>query len=178
VYIFPFREEVSDANLAFLRRSLKEAERAGASAFIIDMDTPGGKVSVTLEIFELMRRTKVPVITFVNPNALSAGALISLSTPKIYMRPDATIGAAAVVGGEGEDIQKTMKTKIDSFMTAKMRAVATENGHNPDIAEAFMIVGREVKIGDTLITTKDTLLSRKALRRQAAPRRGSRRECG
>ena len=159
VYIFPFKEEVSDANLAFLRRSLKEAERAGASAFILDMDTPGGKVSVTLEIFELMRRTKVPRITFVNPNALSAGALISLSTPKIYMRPDATIGAAAVVGGEGEDIQKTMKSKIDSFMTAKMRAVAVENGHNPDIAEAFMIVGKEVKIGDALITTKDTLLS-------------------
>ena len=159
VYIFPFKDEVSEASFAFLRRSLKEAERAGASAFILDMDTPGGRVSVTLEIFELLRRTKVPLITFVNPNALSAGALISLATARIYMRPDATIGAAAVVGGEGEDIQKTMKSKIDSVMAAKMRAVCERNGHNPDIAEAFMIVGKEVKVGDTLINSKDTLLS-------------------
>ncbi len=159
VYVFPFKHEVSPTNLAFLRRSLKEAERAGASAFILDMDTPGGRVDVTMEIFELFRRTKVPLITFVNPNALSAGALISLATPKIYMRPDATIGAAAVVGGEGEDIQKTMKSKIDSFMMAKMRAVAVENGHNPDIAEAFMITGKEIKIGDTSIESKDRPLS-------------------
>jgi membrane-bound serine protease (ClpP class) len=159
VYVFPFKDVVGPANLAFLRRSLKEAERAGASAFIIDMDTPGGRVDVTLEIFELMRLTKVPTITFVNPNALSAGALISLSTPKIYMRPDATIGAAAVVGGEGEDIQKTMKSKIDSVMGAKMRDVCERNGHNYEIAEAFMILGKELKVGDALINSKDTLLT-------------------
>ena len=159
VYIFPFKEEVSEASFAFLRRSLKEAERAGASAFILDMDTPGGRLSVTLKIFELMRQTKVPLITFVNPNALSAGALISLATPRIYMRPDATIGAAAVVGGEGEDIQKTMKSKIDSVMAAKMRDVCERNGHNPDIAEAFMVLGKELKVGDALINSKDTLLS-------------------
>ena len=159
VFVFPFKEDVSPTELAFLRRALKEAERAGASAFIIDMDTPGGRLDVTLDMFEALRKTKVPTITFVNPNAISAGALVSLATPKIYMRPDATIGAAAVVSSGGEDIQKTMKTKIDSFMNAKMRAVCEENGHNPDIAEAFMIVGKELRIGDTLINSKDTLLS-------------------
>ena len=159
VFIFPFKEEVNSTELTFLRRALKDAERAGASAFILDMDTPGGRVSVTLDIFDLLHKTKVPTLTFVNPNALSAGALISLATKKIYMRPDATIGAAAVVGGEGEDIQKTMKSKIDSVMAAKMRAVCEENGHNPDIAEAFMIIGKELKVGDTLINSKDTLLS-------------------
>ena len=159
VFVFPFKEEVSPANLAFLRRSLKEAERAGASAFILDMDTPGGRLDVTLEIFELLHRTTVPTITFVNPNALSAGALISFATRKIYMRPDATIGAAAVVSGEGEDVQKTIKSKIDSFMAAKMRAVAEKNGHNPDIAEAFMRIEKELKVGDVLIDSKDTLLS-------------------
>lgn len=159
VYVFPFKAEVGPATLTFLRRSLKEAERAGASAFIIDMDTPGGRLDVTLDIFELMHRTKVPVITFINPNAISAGALISLSTPKIYMRPDAIIGAAAVVSSGGEDIQKTMKSKIDSVTAAKMRAVCEANGHNPDIAEAFMILEKELKVGDTLIDSAGTLLS-------------------
>jgi len=159
VFVFPFNGEVSPANLAFLRRSLKEAERAGASAFILDMDTPGGRLDVTLDLFELMYRTTVPTITIVNPNALSAGALIAFATPKIYMRPDATIGAAAVVSGQGEDVQKTMKSKIDSFMGAKMRAVSEKNGHNPDIAEAFMLIEKELRVGDVLIDSKDTLLS-------------------
>ena len=159
VFVFPFKEAVTPASFAFLRRSLKEAERAGASAFILDMDTPGGRVDVTEEIFELFHHTKLPVITFVNPNALSAGALISLATPKIYMRPDATIGAAAVVGGEGEDLQKTMKSKVDSVLSAKMRALCEKNGHNPDIAEAFMILERELRVGDTLIDSAETLLS-------------------
>jgi membrane-bound serine protease (ClpP class) len=159
VFVFPFKSEVSPASLTFLRRALKEAERAGASAFILDMDTPGGRLDVTIDIFELMHRTKVPTITFVNPHALSAGALVSLATKKIYMRPDATIGAAAVVSGDGQEIQKTMQLKIDSFMAAKMRAVCEENGHNPDIAEAFMVVTKELKVGDTLINSKDSLLS-------------------
>ena len=159
VFVFPFTQKVDATELTFLRRALKEAERAGASAFILDMDTPGGYLDVTIDIIELLHRTKVPTMTFVNPHALSAGALISLGTRKIYMRPDATIGAAAVVAGGGEDVQKTMRSKIESFMAAKMRAVCEENGHNPDIARAFMIEGTEVKLGDTIINPKDTLLT-------------------
>lgn len=159
VFVFPLKDEVSPTQLIFLRRALKEAERAGATTFILDMDTPGGRVDVTLEIFELLHKTTIPTITFVNPNAISAGALISLATKKIYMRPDATIGAAAVVSGEGADVQQTMKSKIDSVMAAKMRAVCEENGHNPDIAEAFMLIGKELKVGDTVLDSADTLLS-------------------
>jgi membrane-bound serine protease (ClpP class) len=75
------------------------------------------------------------------------------------MRPDATIGAAAVVGGAGEDLDKTMKSKVDSFVTARLRGVCEENGYNPDIAEAFILIAKELRVGDTLIDSKETLLS-------------------
>ena len=158
-YVFPLKGAVEEVQLMFLRRALKEAEKAGAAAFIIDMDTPGGRLDVTMDILELLRKTTVPTITFINPSAGSAGALISLGTKKIFMRKDAVIGAAAVVTGEGADLQKSMKDKVDSFYTAKMRAVAEENGHNPDIAEAFMITEKELKIGGTVLDGKETLLS-------------------
>jgi membrane-bound serine protease (ClpP class) len=159
VFVFPFKGPVDDAQLMFLRRMLKEAEDKRASAFIIDMDTPGGRLDVTEEILDMLRKTKVPTLTFVNPNAISAGAIISLGTKKIYMRRDGAIGAAAVVGGAGEDIGKTMQSKANSFMGAKLRAICEENGHNPDVAQAFMILEREVKIGDQVIDTKDSLLT-------------------
>jgi membrane-bound serine protease (ClpP class) len=158
-YVFPLKGPVDQVQLMFMRRTLKEAEKAGAGAFLIDMDTPGGRLDVTMEILEMLRKTKVPTITYINPSAGSAGALISLGTKKIYMRKDAVIGAAAVITGQGEDLQKSMKQKVDSFYTAKMRAVAEENGHNPDIAEAFMVTEKEVKLGDTIVDSKETLLS-------------------
>jgi membrane-bound serine protease (ClpP class) len=158
-YIFPLKGDVAPVQLMFLRRALKDAERVGASAFIIDMDTYGGRLDVTMDILELLRKTKLPTATFINPNAGSAGSLISLGTRKIYMRKDSVIGAAAVVSSEGADIEKSMKQKLDSFNTAKMRAVAEENGHNPDIAEAFMVTEKVLKVGDAEIDGKDTLLS-------------------
>lgn len=159
VVVFPFKTQVDEALLMFMRRALKEAERENASAFVIEMDTPGGRVDVTEEMLEMLHKTKVPTITFVNPHALSAGAFISLGTKKIYMRPDATIGAAAVVGGGGEDIGSTMKSKVNSAMSAKLRAICKENGHSADVAEAFMVLEKELKRGDKVIDSKETLLS-------------------
>lgn len=151
-----------------MRRALKEAEREGAGAFIIDMDTPGGALDAAEDILDLLRRTSLPTYTFVNPNAISAGALISLGTKHIYMRPESVIGAAAIINATGENLPTTMQSKANSVLTAKMRAICAENGHNPDIAEAFIVMDRELKIGDTVIDTKDTLLSlngREAARR-------------
>ena len=158
-YVFPLKGGVDEVQLMLLRRALKEAERANASAFIIDMDTPGGDLGVTMKILELLRKTKLPTLTFVNPNAVSAGALISLGTKKIYMRKDAVIGAAAVVNRDGKDLEKTMRQKVDSYDTAKMRAVSVENGHNPAIVEAFMVPEKELKMGDTVLDGNTTLLS-------------------
>jgi membrane-bound serine protease (ClpP class) len=159
VFIFPLSGAVDPAKEMFLRRALKDAERARASVFVIDMDTPGGRLDVTMDILEVLRKTTVPVVSYINPSAGSAGALISLGTKKIFMRKDAVIGAAAVITGEGADLQKTLKQKTDSFYTAKMRAVAEENGYNPDIAEAFMVTEKELKIGEVVIDSKETLLS-------------------
>lgn len=159
VYIFPLKGLVDPSNEMFLRRALKDAERDRAAVFVLDMDTPGGSEKVTMDILELLRKTTVPVVSYVNPSAGSAGALIALGTKKIFMRKDAVIGAAAIIDSSGADIEKTLKEKKDSFNTAKMRAVAEENGHNPDIAEAFMVTEKELKIGDVLINPKETLLS-------------------
>lgn len=159
VFVFPLNGAVDPAKEMFLRRALKDAERARAAVFVIDMDTPGGRLDVTMDILEVLRKTTVPVISYINPSAGSAGALISLGTDKIFMRKDAVIGAAAVITGDGADLEKTLKQKTDSFYTAKMRAVAEENGYNPDIAEAFMVTEKELKVGEAVIDSKETLLS-------------------
>ncbi|MGV3532967.1 MAG: NfeD family protein [Chthoniobacteraceae bacterium] len=159
VYIVPLEGTVSSAQFFFLRRALKDAEQAGASAFIIDMDTPGGAVNAAMDNMDALLKTNVPTYTYINPRALSAGALIALATKKIYMAPTSVIGAAAPVLSTGDDAPKTMNDKTVSALSAIARAAAQENGHNPELADAFIWKEKEVKIGDVVIDRPDGLLT-------------------
>ncbi len=166
--VIPVHGEITKATHIFLRRMLKLSERAGARAVILDMDTYGGDLSATIDIQKALLATQTPTYTFINTNAGSAGALIALATKQIWMTPSAAIGAAAPVQGGGQDMEKTMHDKVVSFFSAKARATAEQQGHNPDIAEAFMNKEKEVKIGDEIINPKGNLLT---LNAKAATRR-------
>jgi membrane-bound serine protease (ClpP class) len=159
IFVAPLHSNVSDAQFIFLRRALKTAERQHASAFVIDMKTYGGDVKSAIDIMDALLKTKVPTFTFVNDKAISAGALIAMATQKIYMAPTSVIGAAAPVLSSGDDLPKTMSDKTVSTLSAMARAASQQNGHNPDIADAFINKEKEVKIGDVTIDKSDSLLT-------------------
>src|SRR5689334_22920975 len=75
VVVVPVDGEISSAQFYFLRRALKDAERSNASAFVLDMQTFGGEVKAALDNMDALLKTKVPTFTYINPRALSAGAL-------------------------------------------------------------------------------------------------------
>ncbi len=94
VYVIPIKGEIERGLVYVIRRGIAEAVRQKADAVVFDMDTPGGRVDSTKEIMKIIDGIDVPVITFVNPSAISAGAIISLATDEIYMKPGASIGDA------------------------------------------------------------------------------------
>jgi membrane-bound serine protease (ClpP class) len=157
--IVPLRGEVSRSLVMFLRRAQKAAESNGASAFIVEMNTYGGRLDAAEEITGVLNHATIPTFTFINSNAGSAGALIALATQHIYMAPVSAIGAAAPVLSTGEDLPLTEREKTISYWSALIRGSAMKNGHNPDLGEAFMNKEKEVKIGDRVIHPKGTLLT-------------------
>ena len=159
VVVLPVEGVVSEAQFLFLRRVLKKAESAGASALILDMDTPGGSLKATEHIIQMLMKSPVPVFTYVNTNAGSAGALIALGTKKVYMAPVSAIGAAAPVAGSGEEISATMNAKIVSYYSGYFRSVAELNGYHPELVDGFMNLDKEVKVGDLVINPKGALLT-------------------
>jgi len=159
VVVISLKGEVTEAQFYFLRRALKQAESAGAAAFIIDMDTYGGELRAAVDMLGALMKATVPTITYVDTNAGSAGALISLSTRRIYMAPVSAIGAAAPVTGEGQDLQETMNAKVVSYFSGYFRSAAEKNGYNTELAEAFINKEKEVKIGDKVINPKGSLLT-------------------
>ncbi len=159
VVVVPLGGEVSNSLLMFLRRAIKTAETAGASAIVFEMNTYGGRLDAAADIVDALNHTTIPTYTFINTNAGSAGALIAIATPHIYMAPVSAIGAAAPILPTGEDLPATAKEKTISYWSALIRSSATKNGHNPEIAEAFMNKDREVKIGDRVIHPKGAVLA-------------------
>ena len=159
VVVVPVHGEVAPSLLTFLRRAVKTAESNDASAIIFDMNTYGGRLDTATEIVNALSQSKIPTYTFINTNAGSAGALIVIATQHIYMAPVSAIGAAAPILSTGEDLPVTAKEKTISYWSALVRGSAIKNGHNPDLAEAFMNKDKEVKIGDRVVHAKGAVLT-------------------
>ena len=157
--IVPLKGEISPALHLFVRRGLKLAESAGASAIVIEMNTYGGRLDSAEEITTALNRAAIPTYTYIDTNAGSAGALIALATKHIYMAPVSAIGAAAPVLSTGQDLPETIREKTISYWSALVRNTASQNGHNPDVGEAFMNKDKEVKIGDRVMHAKGSLLT-------------------
>lgn len=159
VVVIPVEGEVSNAQMFFVRRSVKDAEAGGATGIMLQINTYGGALGAAIEMLDVFRKTSLPVKAFIDGNAGSAGALIALGTKEIYMSPVSAIGAAAPVMGGGQDLEETMKEKTVSYFSKYFRSAAEQNGHNPDIAEAFIDQRKEVKIGEKVISEKGQLLT-------------------
>ena len=164
VCILPIREDIDSPLVYVIRRGVKEAMQAKADVLVLDMETNGGRVSSTEEIIDILSQFKGRTVTYVNKKAYSAGAFIAVSTQRIFMAPESVIGAAAPImmspGGMGvEAMPDTVEVKMTSALSAKMRAHAQKNGHNPDVVEAMMDKQKELEIGGKTITKKGNILT-------------------
>jgi len=135
-------EGMIDAALAnYIERALDDAEDADASLVLFDIDTFGGLVDAADQIRTAILQSPVPTVAFIDPNAASAGALISYANDLIVMTPGASMGAATVVDGAGTKASE----KMQSYMRGLMRATAEANGRDPRIAEAMVDETLEVE---------------------------------
>lgn len=100
VFVIPIRDEIAQPSLFILRRGLKEAVAEHADAVVLDINTPGGAVDVTMEMMDDLKRFPGRTIAFVDSEAMSAGAFIAAVCDEIWFVSAPTegiIGAAAPV---------------------------------------------------------------------------------
>ncbi|MBL9200673.1 MAG: hypothetical protein JNL39_09210 [Opitutaceae bacterium] len=159
VVVIPVQEQVDAPLLFIIRRGLKEAIEAKAGVVVLDMKTPGGELGATFEIMEALAKFPGKTITYVNTEAISAGAFIAATTEEIWFAPEGVIGAAAPVQAGGKEVDETMKLKIVSYLKARMRAISEGKGHRGEVISAMIDAKKELKIGDKVIKEKDELLS-------------------
>jgi membrane-bound serine protease (ClpP class) len=135
VFVMEIRDQIDPRMTRYVNLALEEATKSKADYLLINMDTYGGTLNDADIIRAKLLNFPKPVMVFINPNAASAGALISIACDSIYMSNGASIGAATVVNGAGGE---AAPDKYQSYMRSLMRSTAETNGRNPRIAEAMV----------------------------------------
>ncbi len=156
VMVMEVKSEIDPRMLRYVKLALEHAERTKADYVIVEMDTYGGVLTDAKEIVDLIMHFKKPIWVYINSDAASAGALISIACDSIYMSPGASIGAATVVEGAGG---QAAPDKYQSYMRSIMRSTAEENGRDPRIAEGMVdekVVIDSIKQAGKVITFTTT----------------------
>ncbi|MEE9366285.1 MAG: nodulation protein NfeD [Dehalococcoidales bacterium] len=157
----------------YISRGIEQAEETGASAVIIQMDTPGGLDTAMRDIIQSIINARVPVVVYVSPagaRAASAGAYITLSAHVAVMAPNTAIGAATPVamGGDGEaQMSEEMKHKIINDAIAYIKDLASRQGRNAEWAEKAVRDGisatsqeaLDLNVVDMVVSDIDTLIT-------------------
>ncbi len=164
VYLIPVRQEIMQPQLFLLRRGVKKALEAEADAIVLLMDTPGGSVRVMQEMVGPIIDVGIPTYTLVEDEAISAGAIIAMSTDKIYMTPRSKIGDAmpVIMGKSGgyAELGEAEREKIESYMDAVARSIAQAKGRDEMLIRAMVRRDLEYILEDgTVISAKGNLLT-------------------
>lgn len=134
ILLMEIEDNIDPRMSRYVRLAMEEAERIKPDYILIEMDTYGGALNDADEIRQMVMRAPIPVMVFIDNNAASAGALISLACDSIYMAPGASIGAATVVSGDGTPAPP----KYQSYMRSLMRSTAETNNRDPGLAEQMV----------------------------------------
>lgn len=165
VCVIPIKGQIERALVYAIRRGMDTAAQRQAQAVIFDMDTPGGRLDATEEIIDLITSTKATTVTFVNPNAISAGAIIAMATDHIYMSPGGRIGDAMPIMmspipfGAPQEIPAGLREKAVSPTEALIRSAAQRKGHDVQLAESMVRPEKGYSIGDLVICPTGQILT-------------------
>lgn len=148
-YKINIKKNIGSTTWVYLQNGLHAAKEKKADFIILHINTYGGGVMEADSMRTAILNSPIPVIAFIDNNAASAGALISIACDSIYMRSSASIGAATVVTGDGAEAPG----KYQSYMRGIMRATAESQGKETIIEGNDTITKwkRDPKIAEAMV---------------------------
>jgi len=160
-YVIPIHGQITPSTFDIIRRKLTARP---AAMVIFDIKTPGGRVDVTEEIIQFIQRdhflqndlNEIYTVAYVNPRAISAGAIIAMACNEIVMAPGGLIGdATPIFAGAGgvQSMDKDTRAKMHSYVQAVAVSVAGQSGHDPLLAKCMI----SMEFTAWLVRNRDTM---------------------
>lgn len=146
--ILPIHDAITDVTVESLQRRIELARQRNASVIVFDMDTPGGLVTSSIAIADMIRElTDIKTVAWVNPNAHSGGAIIAVACDEIVMSRSSRIGDSQVIMGGptgATAVPDELKPKAYTPVLADFRESARLNDYSPVLCESFVLPQKEV----------------------------------
>ena len=169
VHVIELDRAIEPVSERYLIRELEVAHQDSSRLTVIILDTPGGQLESTRAMVNAILESHVPIAVYVFPSgahAASAGTFIGAAANILAMAPVTEIGAAAVVGSQGEDLGETLQVKANQDAAALMRGIAVKRGRNTAALEATVFEAKaysaeealEMNIADVVANNLDDLL--------------------
>ncbi|MEK6676954.1 MAG: NfeD family protein [Planctomycetota bacterium] len=168
--ILPIHGVITDVMADGLQRRIDAALQKGAGVLVFELDTPGGLVSSSIDIADMIRKVRgAKTVAWVNPNAISGGSVVAVAAEEIVMARSARMGDSQVIMGGPEGVQavpKELQPKAYTVVLGEFKASALLRGYSPVLTEAFVIPEREVwwlentKTGEKEFVFRDEKLRR------------------
>ncbi|MCI0584157.1 MAG: nodulation protein NfeD [Chloroflexi bacterium] len=153
VVVLPTTGIVDEGMFRYLADGIDQAERDGAAAVVIKLNTPGGFLTSTNDIVGEILEARVPIIVWVAPAggfAASAGTFITLAAHVAVMAPGTSIGAASPVSADGSEIDPVLAAKVKNDAIAKITAIAEARGRNVEWAVSTVEDARSSPVSEAV----------------------------
>lgn len=139
VFVARVEGPIDERTAGYVGRVISDAERAGARAVVLEINTPGGSLGATQEIVQAESNAEsMPVISYVGPRgaqAASAGTFVVMGSDVAAMAPQTRLGAAHPVAADGGDIPGDLRAKATNDAAALMAGLAEAHDRNGGWAE-------------------------------------------
>ncbi|ALL00718.1 Putative membrane-bound ClpP-class protease [Pyrodictium delaneyi] len=140
VIVIKVKGVIDGATRDYVERSLDYAEKVGADALVIELDTPGGSLEAALDIATMIENSHIPVIGFVTGKwAVSAGTMILMCSHYAVMEPGTIIGAVQPVAlGPSGEYTPINESKVLNPVYKKIEACMKLHNRNATVARLFV----------------------------------------
>ena len=141
VAVVPLEGSTNDINYYSLKTRFAKAKALKADVILLDINSPGGPVSSSIRIANLISHQKEPpVVVYVSHWAISGGAMAAVSSPTILMNSHAQMGDSQVImvqpGGKKPIV--VAPEKMSSPVRAVFRTHAERSGYPMAVCEAMV----------------------------------------
>lgn len=159
---------IDDVTTSSLKRRADAAIREGAKILVLELNTPGGMVSSSVDIAKYLRNLSenqgIKVVAWVRDEAISGGTLIAMACDEIVMSRASTLGDCGVImmGPTGVTTAQdpALDAKIESYVMSVFDSAATRNGYDPLLCDAFVRHEVEVWWVENSVTTERRFVNR------------------
>jgi membrane-bound serine protease (ClpP class) len=128
---------VHPVTVEIVSHAIEQAQAQHAEILLVRLNTPGGLLDATRHLIEELEASPLPIVTYVTPSgarAASAGFFLLEAGDIAAMAPGTNTGAASPVL-IGQQMEETMRKKVENDAAALLRSMTTRRGRNSQLAE-------------------------------------------